>query len=86
MATTETAIWERILRPAGNEMSRRTAEEILQLTISEDDRANLRALLAKAKSGTITPSEESELDEYERCGNMLSILKSKARRVLKSKT
>jgi hypothetical protein len=86
MATTETAIWERILRPTGGEMSKRTAEEILQLSISEDDRTKIRALLAKAKAGKISPSEELDLNEYERCGNVLSILKAKARRVLKSKT
>jgi hypothetical protein len=90
MATTETAtneiaIWERILRPTGGEMSVQTAQAILRFSMAEADRATMRTLLAKAKGGALSPSEELELDEYERCGNVLSILKAKARRVLKSK-
>ena len=45
----------------------------------------MRDMLAKAKAGTLRPAEELELDEYERCGNVLSVLKARARRVLKSK-
>jgi len=40
-------------------------------------------LLAKAKEGTLTANEEVEMDNYERVGHMLSLMKSKARRSLK---
>jgi hypothetical protein len=43
----------------------------------------MRALLAKAKEGTLTALEKVELDNYERVGHMLSLMKSKARRSLK---
>ena len=86
MATTEAAIWERIIRPDGGEMSKDTARAILRFTISDDDRESMNAMLAKAKAGRISPAEELELDEFERCGNVLSILKAKARRILKSRT
>ena len=86
MATTELAIWERIVRPSGGEMSKDTAKAILRLTIADDDRTTMRALLAKAKASSISPAEELDLDELERCGNVLSILKAKARRVLRSRS
>jgi hypothetical protein len=84
MATTEVAIWERILRPDGAEMSRKTAAAILEFSIAPEDRVRMSSLLARAKNGTLTPAEELDLDEYERCGNVLSILKAKARRILKA--
>ncbi len=43
----------------------------------------MRELLAKAKEGTLTANEEVEMDNYERVGHMLSLMKSKARRSLK---
>jgi phage gp29-like protein len=46
----------------------------------------MRELLAKAKKGTLTANEEVEMDNYERVGHMLSLMKSKARRSLKGET
>jgi hypothetical protein len=85
MATTEVTIWEMILRPHFGEMTPKTAKSILDLGIPEVERARMRTLLAKAKSGTLSPDESLDLNEYERAGNILSILKAKARRVLKLK-
>ena len=85
MATTELTIWEMILRPHFGEMAPKTAKTILDLSIPEPERARMKALLAKAKAGTLSREESLDLDEYERAGNMLSVLKAKARRILKSK-
>jgi hypothetical protein len=43
----------------------------------------MRALLAKAKKGSLRTDEQVEIDNYERVGHMLSPMKSKARRSLK---
>jgi hypothetical protein len=85
MATTEVTIWEMILRPHFGEMTPKTAQTILALGIPEVERERMKVLLAKAKTGTLSPEESLDLNEYERAGNILSILKAKARRVLKSK-
>ena len=85
MATTETQIWEMILRPHLGPMTPETAATILAMAIPESERSRAKTLLAKAKAGTLTREESLDLDEYERTGNMLSILKAKARRILKSK-
>jgi hypothetical protein len=85
MATTEINIWESILRPHFGRMTSETAQSILELAIPDVERARMKTLLSKAKSGRLTREESLDLDEYERAGNMLSVLKARARRVLKSK-
>ncbi len=85
MRTTELNIWEMILRPRFGEMTAATARSILELSIPEAELARMKTLLAKAKAGSITREEILDLDEYERAGNMLSILKAKAKRVLRPK-
>lgn len=83
--TTELGIWESILRPHFGPMTAETARSILILSITDAERARMKVLLGKAKAGTLTREESLDLDEYERAGNMLSVLKAKARRVLKLK-
>jgi hypothetical protein len=85
MAKTEVTIWEMILRPHFGAMTPKTARTILDLSIPDSERARMKELLAKAKSGTISREEALDLDEYVHAGNMLSVLKAKARRILKSK-
>jgi hypothetical protein len=84
MPTTEFTIWEKILRPHFGKMTPETAQSILALSIPEKERTRMKSLLAKLKAGTLTREESLDLDEFERTGNLLSILKAKARRVLKS--
>ena len=45
----------------------------------------MRLLLAKAKAGTLGADEEIEMNNYERVGHMLSLMKFKARRSLKAR-
>jgi hypothetical protein len=86
MATdTEAAIWERVIHPEG-ELTPRTARAILQLAFPTEDRRRMHELALKAQDGTLSAEEEVEIENYERVGTMLSILKSKARKVLKRTT
>lgn len=80
----EAAIWERVIHPEGK-MSRATARDILNLDFSSDDKARMHELGVKNQSGSLTAEEEWELDNFARVGTMLGILKSRARRVLKSR-
>jgi hypothetical protein len=59
------------------------ARAILELDFKQPDKDRMRALLARAKKGTLTAKEKVEIDDYERVGHMLSLMKSKARRSLK---
>lgn len=79
---TEAEVWLRILHP-NRELTPGVARAILQLSIPEADMLHMRELSAKARAGNLTQDEDTEMDAYERVGSILSILKSKARQVLK---
>lgn len=82
---TEVAIWERVIHPEG-ELTPETARAILGLRFRADDRRRMHQLARKAQEGNLSPKESVEIEHYERVGTMLSILKSKARKLLKGET
>ncbi len=59
------------------------ARAVLRLSFPKAHRDRMRKLSAKARAGALTPDEDSEMDDFERAGALLSILKSKARQALK---
>ncbi len=79
---TEAEVWLRILHP-DEELSPRAARAILGLSFPKNDISRMHELSAKARAGTLTPEEDSEMDNFERVGSILSTLKSKARQVLR---
>ncbi len=81
--TSEAAIFGRVLEPEEATLDVAAARAILNLDFKQPDKDRMRALLAKAKKGTLTAKEKVEIDNYERVGHMLSLMKSKARRSLK---
>lgn len=81
-ANTEAAIWERVIHPEG-ELTPQAARALLQLEFSPADLRRMRLLATKAQAGKLTAADGAAIDNYERVGTMLSILKSKARKVLK---
>ncbi len=80
--TSEAAIFGRVLEPEEATLDVAAARAILDLDFKQTDKDRMRALLAKAKKGTLTAKEKVEIDNYERVGHMLSLMKSKARRSL----
>lgn len=87
-ATSEVAIWERIIHPSGP-MSRATARHIVKLEFTGDERQWMRELAERDQAGNLAPGEDEdedeELDNFCRVGTTLSFLKSRARQVLKSR-
>ena len=79
---TEAEVWLHILHPE-EELSPRVARVLLELSFPKTDVTRMHDLSAKARAGTLTPQEDAEMDTFERVGSILSILKSKARQVLK---
>ncbi len=80
----EVAIFGRVLEPDQATLDAAAARAILALDFRQADKDRMRQLLAKAKAGTLTADEEIAIDNYERVGHMLSLMKSKARRSLKA--
>lgn len=83
IGTSEAELWERLLDPAGPELSSEAARYILNLRFPDPDIARMHALAEKAREGALTLDEHIELDNYERVGHVLSLMKSKARKALK---
>jgi len=79
---TEAEIWMCILHP-DRVLSPRAARAILGLSLPKNDISRMHELSGKARAGTLRPEEDAEMDNFERVGSILSILKSKARQVLK---
>jgi hypothetical protein len=80
--TTEAAIWARVIHGSA-ELTPRVARAILKLEFSVDDQERMHDLALKAQEGRLTPEEEFEIDNFERVGTMLAILKSRSRKLLK---
>jgi hypothetical protein len=80
---TETAIWGRLLQPAGKSLSLQAAHSILGLDFTAADKERIHHLTAKARDGTLTADEQEEIRSYERVGNLLALMKSKALQRLK---
>ena len=85
-ATSESAIFERIVLPSEPGLNQQAAQSILAMQFGPEDRERMQVLADKARPGSLTPDEEKEIDNYERVGHYLAILQSKARVALKSAT
>ncbi len=83
--TTEAAILGRILQPDKPTFSPEAARAILDLDFDQADRDRMRQLSAKARAGTLTPDEQTAINNYERVGHLLNIMQSKARCSLKGR-
>ena len=83
-ARSEAAIWERIVHPSGP-MTREVAQHIVDLEFSDDERQRMHELAERNRAGTLAPGDDEELDNFCRVGSTLSLLKSRARQVLKSR-
>ncbi len=79
---TEAAIWERVIHPDG-ELTAPAARAILKLQFNPRDRQRMHELSLKAQEGRLTPTAEAEFESFDRVATTLSILKSRARKVLK---
>jgi hypothetical protein len=73
-----------IVEPTGSLDSPSIAKELLSLHLKEDAKERIRQLLLKKNAGTITPSEQSTLEEYLVTGELIDLLHAKARRTIQA--
>jgi hypothetical protein len=83
ISTGEAALWGRLFEPTSAALSQEVARYILTLDFPQSDIERMQELAEKAREGTLTLEEHVELDNYERVGHVLSLMKSKARQALK---
>lgn len=82
-STSEVAILGRVFQTDKSSLSPAAARSILALGFAQADQDRMQELAEKAREGDLTPAQQLELDNYERAGHVLSLLKLKARAVLK---
>jgi hypothetical protein len=81
--TNDAAIIGRLDKPDHSDFSPEVAREILTIQLSPEDQERMRKLSHKAQEGTLTPTEQGEVESYRRVGYWLGVLWSKARLSLK---
>jgi hypothetical protein len=80
--SSKAAIWRRAVE-FETKLSPTAARALLKIRFSPREHERMNELLKKARSDTLTPQEEEEVDTYERLGCLIGILHSKARQALK---
>jgi hypothetical protein len=80
---TEAAILSRLIQRGEGELSPGAAEFLLSIRFNEDEIARMNELSELARQGTLSQEEQLELDSYIHVSNLLGILQSKARCVLR---
>jgi hypothetical protein len=80
----EATILETVIQPSGELLPKAVARYLLSMKFRPEDTERINALSAKARDGCLSSEEAEDLDSYLRIGHMLSMMKSTARRSLKS--
>ena len=65
------------------EVPAEAAEFLLAVDFEESDQMRMLHLAERANTGTLTAEEQIEFDGYLHVGNLLAVMKSKARLALK---
>ena len=80
MATViEAEIFSRVIDPANPTLTPEAARAVLQLGFVDRDHRRMAELSEKSNDGTLTEGERQELEGYVFVGDVLAMLKSKAR-------
>ena len=78
----EVTILARILGNENGQLPQDLARYILDLSVSERDKARMHDLAVRNQDDDLTPAEKEEMFAFGKATTLLSILKSKARRAL----
>ncbi len=78
----EVTILARILGNENGQLPQDLARYILTLGFSDRDNARMHDLAVRNQQDALTPAEKAEMHAFGKAGDLLSILKAKARRTL----
>jgi len=79
---TEASILARVIQSDERELSPEIARYLISIKLPPTDEARVNEPSAKARAGSLSESESSELDSYLHIGSLLGVMQSRARRVL----
>jgi len=78
----EVRILARVLNNGRGKLPNEQARYILNREFSDRDKARMHELAVRNQEDALSPAEKEELFAYGKAGDLLAILKSKARRTL----
>jgi hypothetical protein len=78
----EVTILARVLGNGNGELPGEMARYILNLRFSDRDKARMHDLAVRNQAAALSPAEKDELSAFGKVGDVVAILKSKARRAL----
>jgi hypothetical protein len=78
----EVTILARVLSNGNGALPSELARYILNLKFSDRDKARMHDLAVRNQADALSPAEKDELSAFGKVGDVLAILKSKARRAL----
>jgi hypothetical protein len=76
------ALIDRVANVLTGNLSSEGLRAVLAIELTAEDQSRLQTLSAKAREGKLNAEEAQELDSYLHTGQVLSLLQSKARKVL----
>lgn len=79
----EAAIWARLMQAQKAELSAEAAKFLLAMEFDDRDQSRMLHLAERSNIGMLTGDEQTEFDGYLHVGNLLAVMKSKARLALK---
>jgi len=77
--TTEAGILSRLIQPGLGGWDRAAASAILSFSFSADDRERMLVLLEKTKAAELDEAEQTELQNFQKAGRTLELMKARAR-------
>jgi hypothetical protein len=81
MATQE-AILDEMLEPLVEALTPETARALSQIQPKPSVQARVNQLASKCNEGNLSAEERAEYEDYVRIGNLLALIKAKAKRVV----
>ena len=85
-SASEAAIFSRVFADGRRSLTPELARHILTLEFGDDDKVRMHELAEKNQEGRISPEELRDLDSYIKVADLLAILQSKARKLLRTKS
>jgi hypothetical protein len=81
----EAAIWARLMQAHKSPLPAEAAQFLLAVDFDQSDQARMLQLAERSEAGTLTAEERAEFDGYLHVGNLLAVMRSKARLTLQTK-
>jgi len=76
------SLLNRLLDPVGRSLTREAAQELVELRLDKQDRDYLERMARKSTAGELSDDERRQYQSYVTALTVVSILQSKARRLL----